>query len=341
MKKNQFKFRVAISAAMELLVGSTIRTGLVKHLALISFAIASLLLTDSSSSAIDFNFFYTDAAGQGFFNPVDGDQRRAAMDAAGGIIGQLIRPSFGDEAVTVRVNSYSEATNDKLASARPAFFYSNFATSDPRFGSDTQYPKALASHFIRADIEPDHDDVTMNVNFGYPYYFGTDALTPDNQYDFVSVVMHELIHGLGFYGSFREQGGYGVYGDGTYDSEDEVTGFAVAYDRFITVGPYGCARCSHFPAPTVRPPLPATTCTGRVQMDLPATQLALPGSFHPIPSHRVTALATSTKSHSRTTPWTRPSPLASVPEPSSLALLMVCFVAGRLIRPFRKPQREK
>ena len=182
--------------------------------------------------------------GSGVLRSGFGRWRRAAMDAAGGIIGQLIRPSFGDEAVTVRVRTYSDTTNNILASADAAFFYSGFATSDPRYQSGTQYPKALASHYLKADIEPDHDDIDMNVNLGQPFYWGTDAATPGNQYDFVSVAMHELIHGLGFLDSFRQQGGYGLFGDGTYDSEDDVSGSAVAYDRFVTVGAGGSSLLS-------------------------------------------------------------------------------------------------
>jgi hypothetical protein len=63
VKKIQFKFWVAISTAMKHLVAWTRVPGFVKRLALVSCAIASILLTDSASRAIDFNFYYTDAAG--------------------------------------------------------------------------------------------------------------------------------------------------------------------------------------------------------------------------------------------------------------------------------------
>lgn len=36
------------------------------------------------------------------------------------------------------------------------------------------------------------------THIAMPGYFGTDGNTPANQYDFVTVFMHELTHGLGF-----------------------------------------------------------------------------------------------------------------------------------------------
>ena len=42
---------------------------------------------------------------------------------------------------------------------------------------------------------------------GIDWYFGTDGSTPFSQYDFVSVVMHEIAHGLNFAGSMRVSSG--------------------------------------------------------------------------------------------------------------------------------------
>lgn len=239
MRKNRFRRLVIVSAAPASRSTSNRRPRFVKRGVLLSCAIAALLLLPAASRAIDFQFFYTDPAGQGFFDPVLGDQRRAALNAAGGIIGQLIRPSYGDETVNVRVTSFSDAGSIVLASANAAFFYSSFATSDPRYQTDTHYAKALASHYAGQDVDPGHDDIKMNVNLGKAFYFGTDAAPPATQFDFVSVAMHELIHGLGFVDSFRAQGGYGLFGDGTYDTETGVSGLALAYDRFVTVGAGG------------------------------------------------------------------------------------------------------
>ncbi|MBO6587152.1 MAG: choice-of-anchor D domain-containing protein [Gracilimonas sp.] len=60
-------------------------------------------------------------------------------------------------------------------------------------------------------------DIIVNMNSEWDsWYYGTDAQTPDGLIDFVTVVLHELGHGLGFTGSVRvpegttAQWGYGV-----------------------------------------------------------------------------------------------------------------------------------
>jgi hypothetical protein len=70
VKKYRFNLVLAISAALATLIASTRRQGCVKRGVLRSCAIAALLLSPAASRAIDFNFYYTDAAGQGFFDPV-------------------------------------------------------------------------------------------------------------------------------------------------------------------------------------------------------------------------------------------------------------------------------
>ena len=50
------------------------------------------------------------------------------------------------------------------------------------------------------------------------WYFGTDGNTPAGDFDFVTVVMHELAHGLGYAGTMSYDDGVGANGvecDGT------------------------------------------------------------------------------------------------------------------------------
>jgi hypothetical protein len=60
------------------------------------------------------------------------------------------------------------------------------------------------------------------------WYFGVDGETPAGQYDFVSVVLHELGHGLGFSGSATVDGNLGSWGLGS--------GFPFIYDVFVENG---------------------------------------------------------------------------------------------------------
>ena len=65
-------------------------------------------------------------------------------------------------------------------------------------------------------------DIVANFNSNVDWYYGTDMNCPDTLYDLVTVVMHEIGHGLGFTGflfidSNNEYGAYGnmEFGDAT------------------------------------------------------------------------------------------------------------------------------
>jgi hypothetical protein len=79
---------------------------------------------------------------------------------------------------------------------------------------NTWYPAALANAIAGQDLDPNEVDIQAEFSSAFPnWYFGTDGNTPAGQYDFVSVVMHELGHGLGFIGSFDMAGGVGAWGE--------------------------------------------------------------------------------------------------------------------------------
>ena len=96
--------------------------------------------------------------------------------------------------------------------------------------SGTWYPIALAEKLATGDLNPiDSSDINANFNSTLPsWYFGTDGNPPSGQYDLVSVVLHELGHGLGFFGSMSVSGGMGSWG--------LSTGFPFIYDRFAENG---------------------------------------------------------------------------------------------------------
>lgn len=91
--------------------------------------------------------------------------------------------------------------------------------------SGTWYARALANALQDFDFNGTASEInaTFNSDFGN-WYFGTDGNTPAGQYDFVTVVLHELGHGLGFFGSMTVSGSTGNWGYGT--------GFPAIYDRF-------------------------------------------------------------------------------------------------------------
>ena len=109
-----------------------------------------------------------------------------------------------------------------LGSAGPHNVAANF-TGRPI--ANTWYPIALANALHGSDLDPTFADIdaSFSSTFG-SFYFGTDGQTAGN-YDFASVVLHELGHGLGFLGAVSVDNlGTGDYCCGL--------GAPLAYDRF-------------------------------------------------------------------------------------------------------------
>ena len=90
------------------------------------------------------------------------------------------------------------------------------------------YPVALANSLLGYDINEATAEISASFDSGSPWYFGTDGATPVDQIDFVSVVLHEIGHGLGFAGSAN------YVGDGTGGYLNGTTLFA--FDHYVELG---------------------------------------------------------------------------------------------------------
>ena len=114
-----------------------------------------------------------------------------------------------------------------LGSASAGTFWRDF-TNAPKPG--TWYSSALAEKLAGSGLtHADSADIKANINSNFSnWYFGTDGNTPTGKHDFVSVVLHELCHGLGFQGSMDISGGQGSWGFGS--------GFPFIYDHFTEDG---------------------------------------------------------------------------------------------------------
>ncbi len=126
-----------------------------------------------------------------------------------------------------------------LGSAGATTLYRDFSNA-PQAG--TWYPVALANKLAGSDLNGGTAEIHANFSSAFTnWYFGTDGNTPSDKYDFVSVVLHELGHGLGFFGSM-------IVDDGDSSNGDECTGTAnvgcwgnhsdypFIYDRFTENG---------------------------------------------------------------------------------------------------------
>ena len=77
----------------------------------------------------------------------------------------------------------------------------------------TWYPIALANAITGTDLNGSSPEIVAQFNSSYlNWYFGTGAITPSTDYNFASVVLHELGHGLGFVGSMNKALTVGEWG---------------------------------------------------------------------------------------------------------------------------------
>ncbi len=105
-------------------------------------------------------------------------------------------------------------------------YWANFSNA-PR--PNTWYPNALVDAIAGTNIDSTNADIVANFSSNFCcWYFGTDGNTPFDKWDFVSVVLHELGHGLGFAGSMTVSNGLGSWGANT--------GWPFIYDVFTENG---------------------------------------------------------------------------------------------------------
>ena len=156
-----------------------------------------------------------------------------------------------DSPVTIEINAHWSnlggcdlMSGVTLGSAGPTFVVS--WGSSPI--ANTTYPIGLANALLGSDQAPGSADVTASFNKDCDdpsedlWYFGTDGAVPSGKIDFVSVVLHELGHGLGFAGSASYDDGVNDTGSGGTNG-NECNGTTGAgcfsttpnvYDRFAT-----------------------------------------------------------------------------------------------------------
>ena len=156
-----------------------------------------------------------DGAGEGFNDstpvaPVGGnqgttlgEQRRIAFDYAAELWARRVLSPVQIRISATFDNLDCNASATTLGVAGPVSVFSDFAGA-PR--ARTFYPSALADALAGMDLAPEEDDIdaTFNSSFGttcaFPagWYYGLDGHPSGDDSDFVTVVLHELGHGLGF-----------------------------------------------------------------------------------------------------------------------------------------------
>lgn len=151
--------------------------------------------------------------------------------------------------VPIKVNAnWIELDGNTLGSARPSQVVQVSGAGEPNTWYTLAQLSALTGQAIREQLDDVEYDIDMNVQCDYnDWYFGTDANVPENKSDFVTVVLHEIGHGLGFLGSMA----------GDNDTETAEWGVGnnevnpLIYDRFTVDGDFNnLINASEYPNPS-------------------------------------------------------------------------------------------
>lgn len=97
--------------------------------------------------------------------------------------------------IVVNVNWQAQGDDGPLASAGPSL---NLPESSV-YGLPQHYsPISIKNRIQHVDQAPLRRDIGVTINSDNDFYFGTDGDCPDTQHDLVSIILHEIAHGLGF-----------------------------------------------------------------------------------------------------------------------------------------------
>ncbi len=137
------------------------------------------------------------------------EDAKAAFSAAAAIWGNLVQSMIP---ISIKACWADLASPTTLGYSGGGPLHRNFAGAKR---TDTWYMGSLANAMAGNDLST-YKDMYITYNQNFSWYFGTDGATPAGQHDLMSVVLHEIGHGLNFAGSMKvEDDGKGYYGYAT------------------------------------------------------------------------------------------------------------------------------
>ncbi|HOV34117.1 MAG TPA: GLUG motif-containing protein, partial [Candidatus Hydrogenedens sp.] len=182
-----------------------------------------------SAYGVNFNINYQDVD-TGFNDPTLGPQRKATLQSALEYVANVLNVPGG--VVDINISSvYLEG--QYLASAGPIVAWYNPITPGINNG-------CVFQHLMNGSVDPDgpdYPDMQLTVNWNYTYNFGTGDPGPSDV-DLLSVLIHEITHGLGFlkaiaYNNSECSGGTKPNGTGWTGAQPDIY---TAFDTFLITG---------------------------------------------------------------------------------------------------------
>ena len=105
--------------------------------------------------------------------------------------------------INVNITWSKPVNNSVLASASAKNVFANFPGAPDK---TLYYTSALANALAGRDLDVNDVELEIDVASTANWYLGIDGLCPPRSYDLVSVILHEMAHGLGFMsGSYYDQ----------------------------------------------------------------------------------------------------------------------------------------
>lgn len=124
-----------------------------------------------------------------------------------------------ESSVDIIINAnFEDLGGNTLGAAGPLGYFTVDTNIAPEAMPNTWYPKALVEKLEGSDTDIfglQTPDISASFSSTFNFYFGLDANPPANQIDFVTVVLHEIGHGLGFTSRRSSDGTTGTIVNGT------------------------------------------------------------------------------------------------------------------------------
>lgn len=185
------------------------------------FFLLTLLSAVPHSTAVTIQFLYTDVSGIGFNDPTEltqedkdllagsgnnastlGEARRNALEHAARLLGSKL-----PGANVIRVEAFFKSFEDKAVVAKTRM--RRILSFGPRELLHIGYPPALAEKIAERDLlDESVPHFIMEFSKVPNFYYGFTDEAPSFSIDFVTLAIHEIIHGLGFHSSLQEDGSF-------------------------------------------------------------------------------------------------------------------------------------
>jgi hypothetical protein len=154
------------------------------------------------------------------------EEAKAAFNAAAAIWGNILQSSVP---ITISACWSSLPSDATLGYSGGGTSYRDFSGA-PK--PSTWYSSSLANALHGSDLDATKFDMHITYNSKFSWYYGTDGNPPPAQHDLMTVVLHEIAHGLNFTG----KASYAEVPGGENTGSLGSSGYFGIYDTFMRDG---------------------------------------------------------------------------------------------------------